>query len=283
MTSQSLVIRRTDPKVQSFVFFPNIRKSDHSGPWVPYGSHWGMCSGPAHARTHGFLPTWATHPPSSPGWPAPHTLTAPAGALRALESCPVFERVQSGHLTKLLPARWHLCGTYKGQPLSVDTWLHSAPSGQMDPQMEGPLMGGPGGGRVGGRACGAEQDRDPPATLSKEPWSLTEGEQPPAFIKLLQFNAVCQGQAVGRSLGAVQHSSVGLGEVTNASYILLQAGFPAWRWRGRGGGGGGRRVRFPRPLLLPAPKPSISPRLTCETQGWEPQRYSVTKSRFIGT
>lgn len=34
---------------------------------------------------------------------------------------------------------------------------------------------------------------------------------------------------------------------------------------------------------LPRPEPSISPQLTCETQGWEPQHYSVTKSRFIGT
>ena len=52
-----------------------------------------------------------------------------------------------------------------------------------------------------------------------------------------------------------------------------------WSQEGVGVGGSGSLCPLP-PL---ASTPSISPRLTCETQGWEPQRCSVTKSRFIGT
>lgn len=51
--------------------------------------------------------------------------------------------------------------------------------------------------------------------------------------------------------------------------------------------GAGRRVKFPLSSSLPplhslplAPKRSISPWLTCETQGWEPLRRSVRKIKI---
>jgi hypothetical protein len=64
----------------------------------------------------------------------------------------------------------------------------------------------------------------------------------------------------------------------------LQAGISAW---GRGSlVGAGRRVKFPlssslAPAFPPlAPKRSISPWLTCETQGWEALCCSVTKIKI---
>lgn len=64
----------------------------------------------------------------------------------------------------------------------------------------------------------------------------------------------------------------------------MQAGFSAW---GLGSlVGAGRRVKFPlssslAPAFPPlAPKRSISPWLTCETQGWEPLCCSVTKIKI---
>lgn len=131
----------------------------------------------------------------------------------------------------------------KAAPLSGQT-APQHPSQQMDSKKECLPLGVI--WRVGQVAEPARAGQGPtlhPLCREIEPWHLTERGQHQHLLSSCSLTPSARAKRWGWSLVAFQHSSVDLGEVTNASYILLQAGFPAWRWRGRGGGGW--RVRFP--------------------------------------
>ena len=152
---------------------------------------------------------------------------------------------------KVLAGKTAPFGTYKWQLLSVGQCLHSATSEQMDSKK---------GCLPLGVICRVGQVAEPawtgwgptfhPLYRVVEPWHLTERGQHQHLLSSYSLMLFARAKRWGWSLVASQHSTVDLGEVTNASYILLQAGFPAWRWRVRGGGGW--RVRFP----LSSPPPS---------------------------
>lgn len=104
-----------------------------------------------------------------------------------------------------------------------------------------------------------------------------------AFIKLLWFTP-CEGREVGMEPACLLAFQRGSGRGNRRRIYPLPGWISCLALESQRGGRAACKVSSVLPHTAPlAPKPSISPRLTCETQGWEPQSYSVTESRFIGT
>lgn len=193
--------------------------------------------------------------------------------LGAHESQALLESVQSGHLTRFLPARWRLCGTRNGSPSGHTDHSKVPPLGRWAPRRCA-FLGRQ--GRVQGGASGAV-GRDPLLNQRLGP----EANRPPVGIYSAP-TAESLSVSAKRRNGAWFFPAFQRGSGSRRRCLVYPlAGCISCLALKSQRGGGGWRVRFPPPS--PRPEPSISPQLTCETQGWEPQHYSVTKSRFIGT